>query len=413
MKKLEEYTEDIYKCTKCGLCQAVCPLYELLGKETAVSRGKFALLNGILQNEIKITPKIREAMDLCLSCKACDDFCPSGISAEEIILAARAKCSETIGIPIIKQLINQTLANNYILRTLAIFLYIYKFLKLNIITEKLPSSSKIGNLFSTLNSFLYEEIKYEKSKTIIAKKDTKIMYFPGCVNNFFNKSVYNSLKIILETNGYELIKTPDFSCCGMTARNVGDLKTYNKLAKKNLNKINNDIDYLVVDCASCYTALLDYEKLTDEKLKQKAEKIKTKIIHINELLLKLDINFETNNTEQNLNVTYHEPCHLKRHKNLTKYSKNIINKIQNVTLTEMEETQKCCGMAGTFIICNSSISKEITNIKINNIKNTNSSIILTDCSGCKIGLIKGTNKLNIPVIQPIELIAKFYKDKKY
>ncbi|MBW1991916.1 MAG: hypothetical protein JRI59_07345 [Deltaproteobacteria bacterium] len=37
------YREPV--CVRCGACMAVCPLYRLVGRETAVARGKLNLLN--------------------------------------------------------------------------------------------------------------------------------------------------------------------------------------------------------------------------------------------------------------------------------------------------------------------------------------------------------------------------------
>lgn len=49
MKKLEDFKEDINKCSKCGLCQSVCPVYKITGNDCAVSRGKFVMLDGVLK----------------------------------------------------------------------------------------------------------------------------------------------------------------------------------------------------------------------------------------------------------------------------------------------------------------------------------------------------------------------------
>ena len=53
MKTLAELEEDIYKCSKCGLCQKVCPVYKVTGNECMLSRGKFTLLNGVLKKHLK------------------------------------------------------------------------------------------------------------------------------------------------------------------------------------------------------------------------------------------------------------------------------------------------------------------------------------------------------------------------
>ena len=54
MKKLDEYKEIIHKCSKCGLCQSVCPAYQTTGNECAVSRGQFIMLRGVINGDLKM-----------------------------------------------------------------------------------------------------------------------------------------------------------------------------------------------------------------------------------------------------------------------------------------------------------------------------------------------------------------------
>jgi len=37
---------QVAKCSCCGMCQAVCPVYGVTGRETDTARGKLALLGG-------------------------------------------------------------------------------------------------------------------------------------------------------------------------------------------------------------------------------------------------------------------------------------------------------------------------------------------------------------------------------
>ena len=53
MKELKDFYDDIYKCSKCGLCQAVCPVFKITKNEAALSRGKFLMLLKLLEGEIK------------------------------------------------------------------------------------------------------------------------------------------------------------------------------------------------------------------------------------------------------------------------------------------------------------------------------------------------------------------------
>ena len=44
LKKLDD---QLVNCMRCGMCQAVCPLFNETGRETDVTRGKLALLDGL------------------------------------------------------------------------------------------------------------------------------------------------------------------------------------------------------------------------------------------------------------------------------------------------------------------------------------------------------------------------------
>ena len=89
MKKFEEYKEEIYSCSRCGLCQGICPLYKTTGLETVVSRGQFSLLNGILNGNMVFNKNVYKNLDMCLHCDACTSYCPSDIYAEKIITSAK------------------------------------------------------------------------------------------------------------------------------------------------------------------------------------------------------------------------------------------------------------------------------------------------------------------------------------
>ena len=54
MKQLIDFKEEIHKCSKCGLCQAECPLYKITRNDCTISRGQFAMLQGVINNKIKI-----------------------------------------------------------------------------------------------------------------------------------------------------------------------------------------------------------------------------------------------------------------------------------------------------------------------------------------------------------------------
>ena len=51
MKELED---QLVVCMRCGMCQAVCPVYSQTGREADVARGKLALLDGLMQEMLLV-----------------------------------------------------------------------------------------------------------------------------------------------------------------------------------------------------------------------------------------------------------------------------------------------------------------------------------------------------------------------
>ena len=88
MKKLSDFKDEISKCSKCGLCQSVCPIYKLTGNDCAVSRGKFVMLDGVLKGDLKLNKNINKYLDLCLKCDKCSNFCPK----KALVLDKKMQC---------------------------------------------------------------------------------------------------------------------------------------------------------------------------------------------------------------------------------------------------------------------------------------------------------------------------------
>jgi len=102
MKKLED---QLVVCMRCGMCQAVCPVFAQTGREADVARGKLALLDGLLQEIFKDPQGVYERLNRCLLCGSCAANCPSGVSVMEIFLQARAILAGFMGLPPAKKAI--------------------------------------------------------------------------------------------------------------------------------------------------------------------------------------------------------------------------------------------------------------------------------------------------------------------
>ena len=109
MKKLaalvRELEDQIVVCMRCGMCQAVCPLFAETGREADVARGKLALLDGLIQEMFKDAGGVQDRMMRCLLCGSCSANCPSGVKVLDIFFKARAILAGYMGLSPVKKII--------------------------------------------------------------------------------------------------------------------------------------------------------------------------------------------------------------------------------------------------------------------------------------------------------------------
>ncbi len=83
-----DFTRAVHRCVGVGKCRAdvggfMCPSYQATRQENDVTRGRARTLqemaNGTLITGGWRSPEVHEALDLCLSCKACSRDCPAGV----------------------------------------------------------------------------------------------------------------------------------------------------------------------------------------------------------------------------------------------------------------------------------------------------------------------------------------------
>lgn len=358
MKKLEDFADDINKCSKCGLCQSVCPVYKITGNDCAVSRGKFVMLDGVLKGDLKLNKNIEKYLDMCLKCGKCKNFCPSNIDVCEIFNTAKYECAK------------------------------------NTIQGKFEKFFESKLVFGTFMKFMKIFRRINSAASISGNRGEgciKLLYFKGCVNNVYPKTE-RALKKIFSNLNVEIIER-DFDCCGLPFLSSGNMERFEEVKKYNLALMDSDFDYILTDCASCESTLKGYfnsthAPLTTEDKKASFERAVARsdggfsFVNAAEFLAGQNIKFKF---KKPVKVTFHKPCHLEN----DDFLKPLLQKCENVEYIEAEDYDECCGFAGEFAIKNHKISKNISVKKANNIAKTNADIVLTTCPACILGIKQG------------------------
>lgn len=370
MKKLEDFKEEINKCSKCGLCQSVCPIYKLTGNDCAVSRGKFVMLDGVLKGDLKLNRNINKYLDLCLKCDKCSNFCPSSIDVCKILETAKYNYEKN------------TLWGKFIffLESKYVFGNLLKLFKIIINSHPLRVEKQL--IASEASN---RDVGAEANKL-------KLLYFKGCVNNIFPQTD-KFLHKLFDNSDVEIIEK-DFDCCGLPFLSSGNLERFEEVKKHNLELMNCDFDYILTDCASCESTLKGYFQPTRNDVGQESptydlslranEKSVTipSFISLGELIANQNIKFKF---EKPIKVTFHKPCHLEN----DDFWLKVIENCENVEYVKMKDYDECCGFSGEFAIKNHKISMQISKQKAQNAINTGADYVITTCPACVLGLKQG------------------------
>lgn len=272
--------EEVYKCSKCGLCQSVCPIFLAQKNEMFLPRGRFIVLNNYFNNNIPLNKQFIKNLDICLNCNACKRFCPSNLDSYKIF--TKIKSGNKIGT----------------------FFYYYKFLL---------------HIYSIFKPFKIQTVKRNKT---INKSSEKVVFFEGCYNKYINSSDRNASLNLIEQNGGNTAKIIS-NCCGYPLLSDGNINKFKKNAEKIINSIPFDCKYIICSCDTCYDTLLKCFELADN-----TKKYLEKLITLDKYLeLK---NFDLPKTE---NILYHKPL-LRAENTYLPDCIKIINKKGSATLME-------------------------------------------------------------------------------
>src|SRR3954469_4645128 len=97
------------KCVHCGFCTATCPTYQVLGDDLDSPRGRIYLMKRALEGA-PVTAKTRLHLDRCLTCRACETTCPSGVEYGRLVDIGRVVVEAKAPRPFTERLFRKALA---------------------------------------------------------------------------------------------------------------------------------------------------------------------------------------------------------------------------------------------------------------------------------------------------------------
>lgn len=414
---LQRVEDQLKKCVKCGACRANCPAFTAFGREPAVARGKVALAQHLVKDDLELDDQTYLAMSKCLLCGSCVEKCPNDVPTDEIVIAAREALAERRGLTTFHKAVGQVIKNRSRMKMGAKAASILG----PLFFKKVPETSGLRLRFPL--PFIGDRRHIppiaktpfmDRHPEVIPGEPGKprIVFFVGCMTNFVYTEIGEAALKLFRHIGCTIIIPKGQQCCGLPGMSGGDVNTVRELAERNLEELEKyEADYVMSACATCGGALHRFYPLVVGKrnpdLKSRLERLAAKTVDASQLLQKLGLNPEETGAGEDQRITYHDPCHL-RTRGITGAPRTLLKGTPGLELVEMEGADRCCGLGGTFNVYHYDSSMSINEAKSRAILATSAAAVVTGCPGCIMQLSDGLKQQgsSVEAIHTLQLLAR-------
>jgi len=218
------------------------------------------------------------------------------------------------------------------------------------------------------------------------KTPVNVGLFATCLVDLFRPTVGFAAAQLIENTGCT-VHVPEQTCCGQPAYNSGDSRHALQIARAVI-EIFEDYDYVVVPSGSCggmiavhYPALL----ADDPDWSRRARALAAKTFELTAFLADV-MKIDSLDADYDGTATYHDACAGLRELKVRDQPRELLASVENLQLTEMDETEACCGFGGTFCVKYGEISTDIVSRKTANVVKTGADLLLAGDLGCLLNI---------------------------
>jgi len=381
-------------CVHCGFCTATCPTYQLLGDELDGPRGRIYLIKQVLEGN-EISHKTQSHLDRCLTCRACESTCPSGVRYSHLLNIGREVINEQVSRTIFQRL------QHYGLRKFFLSDYLF------------PLLLKTGQYFKPVLPTNISRNIPEKQQAIpftVKQHQRKVLLVPGCVQPELKPRIDSAARIVFDKMGIECIEPAASKCCGSLSHHLNAKDEALSIIKNNIDNWlplieQHQVEAICMTASGCGVAIKEYAQLLahDSTYAEKAKRI-SELYKDPAEIIALGSHAERKSAAeklaaQNSNIVFHPPCTLQHGLQVKEVIEPFLEQC-GYNVLPFKDKHLCCGSAGTYSITQKMLSQQLLSNKLENINTVTPDIIVTSNIGCQLHIQSGTD---IPVKHWLEL----------
>ncbi len=374
-------------CVHCGFCLATCPTYQILGDELDSPRGRIYLMKQMLEGQ-PVTQKTQLHLDRCLTCRACESACPSGVRYGALVDISRGIIEKHVKRSSQAEVMRYTLRK--VLPEAGVFAPLFKMgqvlrtLLPKSLKNKIPSKPGSAKAWPT------------------AQHARKMLVLDGCVQPALAPNINAASARVLDKLGISLIKADKAGCCGAVTFHLNAQQDGLDYMRRNIDAWwplveKKEVEAIAITASGCGVTIKEYDHLLrhDTAYAEKAKQISALAKDISEILhaelenIQQLIHQQTPDA-QKTKLSFHSPCTLQHGQQIRGLAEKILI-AAGFELTTVPNAHLCCGSAGTYSILQPELSQQLLKNKVTALESGKPEQIATANIGCLMHLQGGTD----------------------
>ncbi len=366
-------------CVHCGFCTAACPTYQLTGDELDGPRGRIYLIKEMLESG-QAGPVVRHHLDRCLTCRACETNCPSGVRYARLF---------DIGREVVEALAPRSLKDKLMRRALRWVIPVP--VRLRVLVAMQQGLRKLlPERYAKAFSSLPREREHRQDEPVVGQyghPPRTMLILEGCAQSVLTPNVNAAARRLFGRLGITLLGAPEAGCCGA-------LSTHMSARDEGLNQMRRNIDAwwphveagaeaILVAASGCGVMVKEYgEALRDDaRYAGKARQVSELARDPCEVLSADDV-VRLGVRGGGRPIAFQSPCTLQHGQRLGGRVESLL-RAADFQLMPVADGHLCCGSAGTYSVLQPSLSKALRDDKLAALMAGRPDLIVTANIGCQ------------------------------